>query len=108
MSNQLTTIATFWNPVEANLARARVEDAGVEAALADEGVAGVNWLLTSAVGGIKLQVREGDAERALEILAEVASPQAEAPTSAEAEPPTEATEAAEEEREEPLTRREQK
>ena len=70
MSGRLATVATFRSPVEANLARNRLEAAGIEAFLADEETVGMVWHLTNALGGIKLQVGDRDVEEALAILAE--------------------------------------
>ncbi len=68
MTEELVTIATFSTAVEADLARARLESEGIECFLADEHTVTVNWLYSQAVGGVKLQVREADAQRAVEIL----------------------------------------
>jgi hypothetical protein len=68
MSEKLITIATFANPVEANLAKNRLETAGIRAFLADEETVDMAWQLTGAVGGIKLQIPEGDEEVALSLL----------------------------------------
>ncbi len=68
MPEELVTIATFSMAVEADLARAKLESEGIECFLADEHTVTVNWLYSQAVGGVKLQVRESDAQRALEIL----------------------------------------
>jgi putative signal transducing protein len=70
MSDRLATVATFRSPVEANLARNRLEAAGIEAFLADEETVGMVWHLTNALGGIKLQVGDRDVGEALAILAE--------------------------------------
>ena len=70
MSERLRTLATFGSPVEANLARNRLEAAGIQAFLADEETVGMAWHLTNAIGGVRLQVANRDAEEALAILAE--------------------------------------
>lgn len=69
----LVTIAAFRDPVEAHLARSRLECEGLACTLADEHTVGVNWLSSHAVGGVKLQVRERDRERALRILEEASA-----------------------------------
>jgi hypothetical protein len=68
MEEKLVTIATFGNTVEANLAKNRLEAAGIRAFLADGDTADMAWQLTSAIGGIKLQIPEGDEEVALALL----------------------------------------
>jgi len=68
MDEKLVTIATFGNTVEANLAKNRLETAGIRAFLADADTVDMAWQLTGAVGGIKLQIPEGDEEVALSLL----------------------------------------
>lgn len=68
MSKKLVTVATFGTPTEANLARNQLDAEGIRAFLADETTVGMAWHLGNAVGGIKLQVADDDAERALSIL----------------------------------------
>lgn len=70
MENRLVTVATFQYSFEAQFARGRLESEGIYCFLADENIVGIAWIYANAVGGIKLQVREEDAERALEILEE--------------------------------------
>ncbi|MFQ5926671.1 MAG: DUF4440 domain-containing protein [Terriglobia bacterium] len=64
---KLLTIATFSQPIEAHSAKAQLENKGIECVLAHEHSVGL-FGLASALGGIKLQVREADVERATEIL----------------------------------------
>ena len=66
----LITIATFNEPIEANLARIQLESEGIPAYLADEATVGIAWHLGTAIGGVKLQVSEDDAQRALSVLEE--------------------------------------
>jgi hypothetical protein len=68
MSDELVTVATFGDVVEANIARSRLEASGIEAVLADDRLVGVMPLLTGAIGGIRLRVRESDAEKAISAL----------------------------------------
>jgi hypothetical protein len=70
MNDNLITVATFVGPIEANMAKNCLESAGVKAFLADEEAAAMAWHLTNAIGGIKLQVMEQDAEQALAVLEE--------------------------------------
>jgi hypothetical protein len=70
MSDRLVTVATFWSPVEANLARNRLEAAGMRAFLASEESVRMAWHLTNAFGGVKLEVGDGETEEALAILTE--------------------------------------
>lgn len=64
----LITIANFPSPIDANLAKTRLEADGIECVLTNEHIASMNWYWPLAIGGVGLQVRESDAERAMEIL----------------------------------------
>ena len=75
--DRLVTIATFWSPVEANLARNNLDAAGIRAILVGEETVGMAWHLTNAIGGVKVQVREADADRALVVLDEISPVHAE-------------------------------
>lgn len=63
------TVARYLDVTEAQLARVRLGGEGIEAFVIEG--AGFNPLLSGAVGGVQLQVRERDIDRAREILAEV-------------------------------------
>jgi hypothetical protein len=68
-SMSLVTIATFGHSWEAHLAAGKLEAAGIPAVLVDENVNAIGGgIYTSIVGGIKLQVPQIDADRALEAL----------------------------------------
>lgn len=47
-----------------------LEDAGIECFLQDDNVVRMDWLWSNAMGGIKLVVREKDAEEALKLLSQ--------------------------------------
>ena len=72
MANKLVTICNFSygsDPTsEAELARIKLEANGIRCFLAGKNFVSMYWLLSSLDQGIKLQVRESDAEKALEIL----------------------------------------
>lgn len=71
LPESLVTVARFNYPLEAHLNRAKLEYEGIDSIVVDEHMVNVNWLYNIAVGGVKLQVRESDAERALAILGEI-------------------------------------
>jgi hypothetical protein len=54
--------------VEAHLARTRLESEGIQCVVRDEYLVRVNWLLSNAIGGVKLMVPEWEADRARDIL----------------------------------------
>lgn len=68
MPERLITIATFSQAIEAHLCKTRLETEGIACFIADENIVTMNWLYSTAVGGIKLQVKEADAEKARKIL----------------------------------------
>lgn len=67
--HKLVTIARFQGISTASLARNRLEEAGIPSFLADAETITTDWLLSNAMGGVKLQVEAGDADRAREELA---------------------------------------
>jgi hypothetical protein len=69
MSQRLVTIASCSTPGETHVARNRLEAAGLKAFVGDEEIVGMYWLLSNAVGGVKLLVEEQDANAARAVLA---------------------------------------
>lgn len=67
---QFVTIYTFNYPHEAYVIKGRLESEGIVVLLKDEKTVQAYNFLSNAVGGVKLQVREGDVEEAIEILKE--------------------------------------
>ena len=67
--DDLVTIASFPDVAEAELAKERLEIEGIRAFVVDAQTAGVMPFLTSASGGVRVQVQPKDIERAKEILA---------------------------------------
>ncbi len=65
---ELEIVSTFRFPHEAALAKTTLEAYGVEAWVLDETQIRLRWFMGSALGGVKLAVREADAETAREIL----------------------------------------
>jgi Zn finger protein HypA/HybF involved in hydrogenase expression len=68
MTDKLITIANFNEPLEANLAKIKLESEGIKCFLLGENFVATYWFLSQADRGIKLQVKKSEAERALEIL----------------------------------------
>jgi hypothetical protein len=68
---KLVTVGTFAAPWEARLAQARLASEGIDAMIADENVGSLYGLYGGGmVGGVKLRVREEEAVRAAELLAQ--------------------------------------
>lgn len=67
-THKLVTIARYQNVSTANLAKNKLEMAGIASFLADAETINTDWLLSNALGGVKLQVEASDADRAREQL----------------------------------------
>src|SRR5580692_5578722 len=67
-TGELVTFRTYLDPVEAQLARGRLDAEGIQAHVLDEGLH--NVIMPGSVSGIRLQVAEGDLQRTEEILRE--------------------------------------
>jgi hypothetical protein len=61
-------IARYGGVPEALLAKSMLESAGIESFLGDENLVRLDWFYSNLVGGIKLMVREEDAETARAVL----------------------------------------
>jgi DNA-directed RNA polymerase subunit RPC12/RpoP len=70
MEDQLVTVVSFFYPNEAGVPRSLLESEGIECFIFDENTISVHPFYSNAIGGIRLQVRESDAQRAAEILKE--------------------------------------
>lgn len=68
---RLVTVASYPSPIEAHLARARLEAEGLAPVLVDEHLVALHGLAALALGGVKLQVPAADAPMARRALAEV-------------------------------------
>jgi hypothetical protein len=68
MPEDLVRIATFHLPIEAHLARLRLEARGIASFVFDENM--VAYSIVGLYGGVRLMVRESDVQRAVEILNE--------------------------------------
>jgi hypothetical protein len=68
--DDVVTLARFGELTAAQLLRGRLDAEGIECLLPDEVMAAQTWHLQGAIGGIRVQVRQADLERAKEILAE--------------------------------------
>jgi hypothetical protein len=68
MEDELITIARFLRIHEAYEAKLKLESIGIECFIPDEMYAKNFWFHLGGVGGVRLQVKEKDAAKALEIL----------------------------------------
>jgi hypothetical protein len=69
MFGAVQTIATFSKPEDAHLLRMRLNAGGIEAFVQDENMVQMDWLLSNAVGGVRVQVADEDADAARDYLA---------------------------------------
>ena len=67
---QLVTLRQFRDLPEALLAKGSLESAGIECFLRDDNMVRLDWFISNFIGGIKLCVRQEDAEKARGILEE--------------------------------------
>ena len=64
----LVTIREFKGLMDAVMAKGLLESVGIESRLIDENTVRIDWLMSNAIGGIKLQVKRQDAETAIAVL----------------------------------------
>ena len=69
----MVTIRTCYSLPEAQVIQSHLQGSGIEAFLPDEMTVQNDWLLTNALGGVRVQVWEDDAERAAEVLREASA-----------------------------------
>lgn len=65
---RLVTVQRYRDLAEAFAGRSLLESAGIQSWIADEHLVRMNWFLSNSVGGMRLQVDEGDEMAAREIL----------------------------------------
>ena len=84
-AEHLVTVATCTTGPQAHAMRMQLEAAGIPVFLGDEMTIAMDWLLSNAVGGVKIQVAERHAERAKELIDSVPPPSERAEADDEAE-----------------------
>jgi hypothetical protein len=75
----LVTIRTFWNLMEADLAKGLLDAAGIETFLFDDNMVRLDWFNANALGGVKLRVDAANVEAANQVLEETAAEAAATP-----------------------------
>ena len=70
MNDRTTVYRNYYDPMEANIVKGRVADAGFDCFLADQNLAILNPLFTQAIGGVRLIVFEKDVAAIDKLLAE--------------------------------------
>jgi hypothetical protein len=69
-SGKPVIIRKFRDLPEASIAKSILESAGIECFLSDDNLVRLDWFYSNLIGGIKLLVREEDAEAAIKLLDE--------------------------------------
>jgi hypothetical protein len=72
-ASELVVVRAFSQIHETNLAWSALDAAGVAARVTDDNTVAADWLLSNAIGGVKLLVRAEDFTKASEILESTAS-----------------------------------
>ena len=70
----MVTIRTCFSLPEAQVIQSFLEGSGIKSFLPDEYTVQNNWMWTNAIGGVRIQVLEEDAERAMQMLRESDQP----------------------------------
>ncbi|MCR9171062.1 MAG: DUF2007 domain-containing protein [bacterium] len=70
MSNDLVTIARYDSSIQAHIVKAHLESFDLVCFVFDANMIDLDPLLSNAIGGVKLKVREEDAQEALKIVKE--------------------------------------
>jgi hypothetical protein len=68
MADRLVTLKIFMFPHEAYPLMSKLQDEGIECFLEGENTLTAQPFLSNAIGGVKLNIKESDAEKALEIM----------------------------------------
>ena len=66
----LITVRSYWNLLEAELAKGALEAAGIECFLFDDNMVRMDWFNANAIGGVKLRVDRGNVDDANRLLDE--------------------------------------
>jgi hypothetical protein len=66
----LVTIRQYRDPADAAIAKSALDSAGIFAFLQNENTVRMDWLWSNLMGGLRLQVRAGDAAAAEELLSQ--------------------------------------
>ena len=72
---RLVTVRRYRDLADALVDRSLLETAGIQAWIADEQLVRMDWFISNMVGGMRLQVEEGDEVTAREILEDKELPQ---------------------------------
>lgn len=71
MTQEFYTLGSFEFPADVQIIKGKLESEGIQVFLRDENTINSDPLISSAIGGVKLQVYSADMERAKQIYDEV-------------------------------------
>ena len=69
----LTVVRTYWNLLEAEMAKGALDAAGIESFLFDDNMIRMDWFNANAIGGVKVRVDPENVDAANKILDECAA-----------------------------------
>ncbi len=64
----LKTIAQYTDPIQAYIAKGRLEASNIPVTIADEYYISANWMISNAIGGVKLQVPDEFTVQAIQVI----------------------------------------
>ncbi len=64
----LKTIAQYTDPIQAHIAKGRLQASNIPVIIADEYYIGANWMISNAIGGVKLQVPDEFVVQAIQVI----------------------------------------
>lgn len=70
MEDKIIVYTSYYNPIEANIVKSKLQDSDIPCFLTDENISTINPLYNQAVGGVKLNIFERDIEKINLLLAE--------------------------------------
>lgn len=73
VNEKLVQINSFDNPLDANMFKSKLESEGIECFLPDENTVSANMFLSTAVGNIKVMIKESDYEKAQKVISDYKS-----------------------------------
>lgn len=68
---KLITVRTFETSIDAHLLKTKLQNAGFECFLKDEKTVDTDPLVSQAIGGVKIQVKEADYRSVLDVMDEI-------------------------------------
>ena len=69
--DSLITVGSYIDPIQAHIASGRLESEGIPVIVADEHYIWANWMLSNALGGVKVQVPAAYEDQARQILSDL-------------------------------------